>query len=189
MKVKVQHNSLIYPKPVAIVGAVVNDKPNFMAVAWFSQVNYKPRMISVAHGKNKYTNEGILENRIFSVNIPSDNMIVKTDYVGLVSGRRKDKSGLFNVFYGDLKIAPMIDECPVCMECNLVQAVELPGSTIFIGEVVGEYVDESIITDGKPDIRKYAPFILTMPDSNYWKIGDHAGNAFEAGEGYEETDA
>ena len=46
-------------------------------------------------------------------------MISETDYCGLVSGRKTDKSNIFNVFYGELETAPMIMECPVSIECKL----------------------------------------------------------------------
>ena len=46
-------------------------------------------------------------------------MMEKTDFCGLVSGRDIDKAALFDVFYGELKTAPMITECPLSLECRL----------------------------------------------------------------------
>ena len=57
-----------YPMPVVLVGAEVGGRPNFMAVAWFSKVNYDPQMMMAAIGKRQYTGEGIVENGWFSVN-------------------------------------------------------------------------------------------------------------------------
>jgi len=75
----------------------------------------------------------------------------------------------------------MIRECPVNLECRLVQAVPLPTNTIFIGEIVGAYADESVIRDGKPDFAAIDPLLLTMPDNRYRKLGEHAGDAWSAG--------
>jgi len=94
--------------PVAIVGATVNDKPNFMTVAWFSKVNINPPMMMIALGKQKYTGEGIKESMAFSINIPGKDLIKETDYCGIKSGRTEDKSRLFKVFYGETGTAPMI---------------------------------------------------------------------------------
>jgi flavin reductase (DIM6/NTAB) family NADH-FMN oxidoreductase RutF len=105
-----------YPMPVAIVGSLVNGKPNFMAVAWFSKVNSNPPMMMIALGKQKYTAQGIAQNNCFSVNIPGEDMAQETDYCGIVSGRAEDKARLFDVFYGDTVRAPMIRGCPVNYE-------------------------------------------------------------------------
>lgn len=55
----------------------------------------------------------------FSVNILNSGNLIKTDYVGMVSGYKKDKSKVFEYFVGDLETAPMIDEFPVNMECEV----------------------------------------------------------------------
>ena len=87
-------------------------------------------------------------------------MVAVTDYTGLVSGKRVDKSGLFDLFYGDLMAAPMIKECPLTIECKLHQQVKLPTNSFFIGEIVKAYSEEKYLTDGKPDIKKVNPFVF-----------------------------
>jgi flavin reductase (DIM6/NTAB) family NADH-FMN oxidoreductase RutF len=67
------------------------------------------------------------------------------------------------------------------MECKLVNPVDLPTNTLFIGEIFGTYTEERFLTDGKPDIHKIVPFTLTMPDNNYWGVGNHAGKAWSIG--------
>ena len=51
-----------YPMPVSLVGAHVDGKPNFLAVAWFTMVSYKPPRIAIALGKGHYTNPGIKDS-------------------------------------------------------------------------------------------------------------------------------
>jgi flavin reductase (DIM6/NTAB) family NADH-FMN oxidoreductase RutF len=75
----------------------------------------------------------------------------------------------------------MIRECPICLECRLVKAVELPTHDIFIGEIMESYADESCLTDGKPDFEKIKPLLLTMPDNHYWTLGKQAGKAWNDG--------
>jgi len=56
----------------------------------------------------------------------------------------------FEVFYGELKTAPMIKDCPLCLECELVDTYEkLPTNSIFIGEIMGAYTEDRYLTDGK----------------------------------------
>lgn len=180
-KITIDRNSFVYPMPMVLVGAVVNEKANFMAVGWVSRVNFNPPMIAVALGKMHYTNKGIHKNKAFSVNIPGMDLMEKVDYCGLVSGEKSDKSQLFEVFYGDLPTAPMIRQCPLSMECRLCNAVDLPSNTLFIGEIINTYSEDRYVTDGKPDIKKIHPFTLTMPDNNYWKVGERAGKAWSIG--------
>ena len=108
-------------------------------------------------------------------------MIEETDYCGLVSGRKTEKSELFKVFYGELKTAPMIKDCPLNIECKLYDIYELPTNPMYIGEIVAAYTEEKYLTDGKPDIKKINPFVLTMPDNSFWAVGEYLGKAWGIG--------
>jgi len=186
-KIKIETNAYVYPMPMVLVGTTVGKRANFMAVAWVSRINSKPPMIGVALGKTHYTNAGIHENKSFSVNIPGMDLIEKVDYCGLVSGKNNDKSQLFDIFYGELPNTPMIRQCPLCLECRLVNPVDLPSNTLFIGEIIGTYTEERFLTDGKVDIRKIIPFTLSMPDNNYWGVGNNAGKAWSIGKNLKKT--
>lgn len=108
-------------------------------------------------------------------------MIEKTDYCGLVSGSKADKSELFDVFYGNLSKAPLIKECPVCISCSLFEVVKLPSNTLYIGESKEVFTEEKFLTDGKLDIKKVNPFTLSMPDNTYWSVGENLGKAWNIG--------
>lgn len=177
-------NVFVYPMPVALVGSMVDGRPNFMAVGWISRVNASPPLLSVGINKKHHTVRGIVESGAFSVNVPSEGMMDRVDYCGLVSGRDEDKSRLFDIFYKNLRV-PMIRECPLCLECRLWKTVELPSNDLFIGEIVESYALESCLSEGKPDLGKMRPLLLTMPDNSYWTVGNRAGRAWEAGRGLE----
>ena len=66
-------------------------------------------------------------------------------------------------------------------ECKLVEVCELPGDNVFIGEVVGVYSDGKYLTDGKPDMDKMKPFLLTTTDKTYRAMGDILGRAWQDG--------
>lgn len=180
-KIKLDNGAaFLYPMPMVLVGAVVAGRANFMAVAWVSRVNAKPAMFAVALGRH-HTNQGIEEHRQFSINIPDIALMEKTDYCGLVTGAKRDKSKVFDVFFGQLDKAPLIAECPVSMACEVVQSVTLPADTLYIGEPKEIFTEEKYMTDGKLDIRKVKPFTLTMPDNGYWAVGERIGTAWSAG--------
>jgi flavin reductase (DIM6/NTAB) family NADH-FMN oxidoreductase RutF len=174
-------NNFFIPMPVVLVGTRVGGKDNFMTVGWCARANANPPMILCGIGNHHYTPKGIMETKTFSVNIPSSGLLEKTDYCGLVSGDTVDKSQVFDVFYGSLKTAPMIKECPVSLECRLVQTVPLPTNSLYIGEIAGAYADGRVIKDNKPDFTEIDPLFLTMPDNRYWTLGKYAGDAWSAG--------
>lgn len=189
-KNKIRPGVYLYPMPVSIIGANVDGKPNFMALAWINAVGYKPSLFAISSEETHHTNIGIKENGTFSINIPSEGMVEVADYVGLVSGKEIDKSEVFEVFYGDLKTAPMITHAPINMECKVLKTINTKeltnnenGCEIFIGEVINAYADDYYITNKIPDISKVKPFIFSI-DNNYWKIGDHLGKAFSIGKNY-----
>ena len=160
---------------MCLVGANVIGKPNFEAIAWCNIVDYNPYLISISSEKSHYTNKGIRENQEFSVNIPSADMAAVTDYCGTHSGGAVDKSKVFDVFYGELKNAPMISDCPINVECRLVKTIELARNDLFIGEIAGVYIKDKYLTDAKPDMRKINPLVFEEGVGNYWKLGEHVG--------------
>jgi flavin reductase (DIM6/NTAB) family NADH-FMN oxidoreductase RutF len=170
--------------PVSLVGTHVNGKPNFMAVAWFTMVSYKPPRIAIALGKGHYTNPGIKENETFSVCLPSEDMVEITDYCGIVSGKKTDKSEIFDLFYGELKTAPLISDCPLSIECKLVEIVESGLNEIFIGEIMATYTEERFLTEGKLDFGKMKPLILSQPDTTYLRLGEPLATAWNIGKKY-----
>lgn len=180
-KIKIDNDAaFLYPMPMVLVGSVVDGKANFMAAAWVSRVNFKPPLFLVALGPH-HTNKGIEEHKAFSINIPDVSLIEKTDYCGLVSGGKTDKSELFEVFYGELDKAPLIKECPVCMSFSVYETVKLPFDVLYIGEAKEVFTEERCMTDNQLDVKKINPFTLTMPDNHYWSVGENLGKAWGIG--------
>lgn len=175
-----QGAAFLYPMPMVLVGSVVGEKANFMAVGWVARVNYKPPLFAIALGPH-HTNRGIDENQAFSINIPDASLVEKLDYCGLVSGRTIDKSEVFEVFYGQSSRVPLIAECPVCMACSIYDVVKLPFNTLYIGEPTEVLTEERYLTENQLDIRKINPVTLSMPDNHYWGVGECLGRAWSIG--------
>ncbi len=176
--------TLIYPMPALLVGANVDDKPNFMAVAWGGIANGEPPMISVAIRHQRYTLKGIKQNMTFSVNVPSTDMVSETDYCGIISGAKFNKAEVcrFKVFYGRLDKAPLIEQCPVNLECKVVHILDLGSHSLVIGQIEETHVSDNCLTDGKPDVSKIKPFIYTTsPANQYQTLGKVIAKAFNIG--------
>jgi flavin reductase (DIM6/NTAB) family NADH-FMN oxidoreductase RutF len=170
--------------PALLVGANVDDKPNFMAVGWGGIVNGEPPMISVALRHQRYTLKGIKQNMTFSVNIPSTSLVKETDYCGIISGTKVNKAKVcrFKVFYGKLNNVPLIEQCPVNLECKVVHILDLGSHSLVIGRIEETHVSDSCLTDGKPDVNKIKPFsYTTAPASQYQALGEVVAKAFSIG--------
>jgi flavin reductase (DIM6/NTAB) family NADH-FMN oxidoreductase RutF len=185
-KIALEKNSFCLPWTQTLLGSRADGKVNFMALDWLTRANFDPPMLGICVGKGHATNRAIRTTGQFSVNVPTVEMVAVTDYCGIVSAKRGDKSSLFDVFYGELKEAPLITSCPLNLECRVVQAVDLPSNTFFIGEIVTIFSEEKYLSDGKPDVKKIRPFLLTMPDNRFWAVGDQVGKAWKDGASYRE---
>jgi flavin reductase (DIM6/NTAB) family NADH-FMN oxidoreductase RutF len=132
----------------------------------------------------RHTLKGIYQNRAFSVNIPSASLIKETDYCGLVSGKDTDKVKAcgFRVFYGTLPDAPLIEQCPVNLECEVLHILNLGVHALVIGKIVQTHVNEDCLTDGQPDIMKIGPFVYSRgPAARYNAVGEVLGQAYDIG--------
>lgn len=168
-----------YPMPIALIGTNRNGKNNFMTAAWISMVSYNPPRIAVTLGKH-LTSDVIHETKVFSVCFPPACRMTDTDYCGLVSGRAADKSEVFTVFYGETG-APMAEECGLNAECRLNHIDANGVNETFVGDIVGIYADESVLTEGKVDFTKLRPFVLSQLNTRYYTLGLTAGEAWSEG--------
>ena len=179
MKKSLGAKNCLYPLPTVLVGANVQGKPNYLAIAHVGIIELMS--VSISLNKVHYTNAGIKENQTFSINIPSVDLVQVVDYCGLVSGKNVDKAALFETFYGTLHTAPMIQQCAVNMECELMRTIDFPQHDVFIGKIVETYCEEHYLTDGNVDLAKVQPFLFSMLDVRYWKIGEPFAKAWSIG--------
>jgi flavin reductase (DIM6/NTAB) family NADH-FMN oxidoreductase RutF len=175
-KIELNAGPYMYPMSVVIAGANTETAPDYTTVAFNGIINYQPPMIMLSMNKNNFINAGINRHLAFSINFPSISMLNMVNYFGTVSGRDIDKSKKVRTFYSQLKRAPMIEECPVNFECELVKAFNLNGSNeIFIGEIIKIYYDGTVLVDGKPDLEKIKPVLLTLDTMKYWAVDKAIG--------------
>lgn len=110
-------------------------------------------------------------------------MVEEIDYCGIVSGRTADKvkdSG-FEIFYSKLKTAPLIEQCPINLECEVVHILNLGTHSFGIGEVKGSFVTVDCMTDNKPDVKNINPMIFNLESEEYVSFGETIAKAFNVG--------
>jgi flavin reductase (DIM6/NTAB) family NADH-FMN oxidoreductase RutF len=183
-KITLGAQTIVYPMPVFLIGANVADKANFMTAAWSGIANSNPPMVTVALQHHRYTYKGIKQNGTFSINVPSEDQVEQADYCGMVSGARKDKIADcgFTVFYGRLETAPLIEECPLNLECNVVHILNLGSHALIVGQIEETHVSENCTTGGQPDVEKVKPIIFSVGAHRcYHGVSKPLAQAFSAG--------
>lgn len=180
MKKNIGTGLALYPTPLVVVGVMANDKPNWVLVGHLGIIGHDRIMVSLA--ANHYTNQWIKENKVLSVNIVSEDILKKADYVGSVSGKNTDKSQVFKYTVGE-EGAPVIDGSPVVIECTVDDIYETPGFESFILKINNTYADEEILNEnGRIDYRKLKPVLFEFPTYEYLKTGDVIGKCLKLNE-------
>jgi len=172
----------LYPMLSILVGTEVDGKPNFNAIAHVGIIDMNT--LSISMGKAHYSNQGIKANRTLSINFPTPEMVVKADYVGMVSGATVDKSTVFETFTGELKGAPMIKDVPLAMECEVVDIIDMPQHDVFFVKPRNTYCEEAAMTDGKIDYTKVNPLLFDVSLKQYRRLGEAVADCWSVGSRY-----
>lgn len=163
----------LYPTPAVVVGTLLDGRPTWLMVAHVGILGHDRILVSM-HGAH-HTNKGVIASGKLSVNIVDRAMLEKADYVGSVSGARHDKSQVFAWETGEAG-APVIEESPLVMECEVVDNCKTDGFDNFICKIANTYADPAILTDkGKVDYDKLKPVLFEMPTYSYLATGGRIG--------------
>lgn len=182
-KVEVTPQSLIPLRPILIVGVNVGGKTDFVTIGAGGMLSYVPPTVAIPFQHQRYSLKGVLENRTFSVNIPSVDQVVESDYCGIVSGKDRDKAKdcKFNIFYGKLGTAPMIDQFGINLECSLLHVMGTKSHFIVIGEVVATFISSEYVKDGKLDAAIFNPLLWYPDKREYVAVSKSLGRPHSAG--------
>lgn len=151
---KIQHhpNRPIYPTPVGMITACdAEGKPNIITLGEVFNLSIRdPVWVGIAIRKATYSHGLISQQQEFVVNLPTAALIDQALQCGSVSGRDGvDKFAEYGLTPAPAVHVrpPLIEECPINIECRLVQVVEVGDHDLFIGEVLVEHVNEELIDD------------------------------------------
>ena len=172
----------LYPMPVLIVAAYdAAGVPNAMNAAWGGI--YTDDMVGICLSEGHKTTKNILEKKAFTVSIGTAGQLEACDYVGIASGNKvadKFSKAGFTARKSEFVDAPLIDELPMALECELVSYD--PESCRLVGRIVNVSADESILNKkGKVDVTKLQPITYDPMANLYIALGEVAGKAFQDG--------
>ena len=174
-------NSWLYPMPVLIIATYDEQgRPNAMNAAWGGI--FTDEMIGICLSERHKTTQNILFTRAFTVSMATAEQVVAGDYVGLESGNRvpdKFAKAGFHATRSEFVNAPLIDELPMALECELVSYDK--ESCHLVGKIVNITADESVLTEGKIDPRKLRPITFDPINHAYLELGAKVNDAFSCG--------
>ena len=173
---------MCYPMPVYIISTYGADgTPNAMNAAW-GGISEETE-ISICISADHKTTENILSRKAFTVSMATAKYIAACDYVGIVSGSKvpdKFARAGFHATKSQFVDAPLIDELPMALECELISYD--PESCRLVGRIVNVSADESVLGEnGKVDVSKLQPITFDPMKNHYLVLGEKVGQAFHDG--------
>ena len=173
---------MCYPMPVYMIATYGKDgTPNVMNAAWGGIT--EDTEITICVSEDHKTTENILARKAFTVSMATAKYMAACDYVGIVSGNKEPdkfaKAG-FHATKSAFVDAPLIDELPMALECELISYD--PESCRLVGRIVNVCVDEAVLNeDGKVDVSKLQPITYDPMNHHYLALGEKVGHAFKDG--------
>ena len=174
--------AICYPMPVFIIGTYnVDGTPNAMNAAWGGISEEQEISICVDCGHK--TAENLKLRKAFTVSMATADYLMACDYVGVVSGNKvpdKFAKAGFHAAKSEFVDAPLIEELPMALECEVVSYDE--ETCRLVGRIVNVCAEESVLGDnGKVDVAKLRPITYDPMNHYYLVLGEKVGQAFHDG--------
>lgn len=174
----------VYPMPVLMVAAYdENGKANVMNVAWGQIADDDKIILFIGEGKRTWLN--IMASKAFTVAIADEAHMDVADYFGIASGNRIDnkfeRTG-YHAVKSDKVNAPIIEEFPVVMECELLEHLKDEHVSAIVGKIVNVKANEEVLDEkGKVDVGKLHALMFDQFRNGYYSTGEKTGQAWNAG--------
>lgn len=184
MKKDIETKIAVFPMPVLMIAAYdENGVVNVMNAAWgmISDMDKITLFIDEDHK----TTKNIRAVKAFTVSIADKSHMAEADFFGIASGNKMtdkfERTGFHAVKSSHVN-APIIDEFPIAMECELLEIVQTENLHAVVGKIVNACADEKVLDDkGKVDPSKINALIFDQFQSGYYVVGEKVGKAWNAG--------
>lgn len=157
MKIEVQNHLGLEPNPVALVSSGDMQNSNIATIGWTGIINSEPMIVYVSIRPSRFSHEIITKTREFVINLPNEKLVKIADFCGTKSGRDVDKFAVCNLTKRqscEINV-PYIEECPINLECKVIDIQKYASHEMFVAEVVKTHCDESLVLDnGEIDFAK-----------------------------------
>ena len=176
MKIDLQNNLGLVPNPVAMISSGDMENSNIATIAWTGIINSEPMIVYVSIRPSRFSNEIITKTKEFVINLPDEKLVKIADFCGTKSGRDIDKFKTCNLTKRQsTKVnAPYIEECPINLECKVIDVQKFDSHEMFVAQVVATHCDENILnTNGELDFSKAN--LITFAGKKYFASNKEIG--------------
>lgn len=170
-------SALLAPVPAALVTCGTMENPNVLTIGWTGIVNTRPPMTYISVRPERYSHDIIAASGEFAINLSTSAMCRQTDFCGVKSGRdinKFEKCG-FHLTESQKISVPIIEECPVSLECRITESKLLGSHTMFLAEIVGIDVDDRYI-DSKGKLNLQQCGLAAYAHGEYFALGRKLGD-------------
>ena len=183
MRKNIKTTEALFPMPVLMIATYNEDgSVDVMNAAWGTMM--ERNIVALNLTESHKTVENIKERKAFTVSIADSNHVVEADYFGVVSGNdtpnKFENSGLTSTKSENVD-APIINEFPICIECEFIEYQSDEFGIGVIGKVVNVSADENVMSDDKVDISKVSAIAFDPYTHGYYKVTERVGEAFKDG--------
>ena len=183
MRQTLKHTEGIFPMPVLMVATYNEDgSVNVMNAAWGTMQERDNIALNLT--ETHKTVQNIKARKAFTVSIADAAHVVEADYFGVVSGNKEpkkfEKSGL-TASKAEAVDAPVINEFPLCLECEFIEFQNDTYGIGVIGKVVNITADDSVMVNGKLDMSLVNAIAFDPYTHGYYRVAERVGEAFKDG--------
>lgn len=179
MRKNIKTTEAIFPMPVLMIATYNEDESiDVMNAAWGMMLDRNQIVLNLT--ETHKTVKNIKERKAFTVSIADSKHVIEADYFGMVSGNttpnKFENSGLTSTKSENID-APIINEFPICLECEFIEYSECG----VIGKVINVTADEKVMKNDNVDITLVDAIAFDPFTHGYYKVTERVGNAFQDG--------
>ena len=183
MRRNIKTTEAIFPMPVLMIATYNEDGTiDVMNAAWGMMLDRTHVILNLT--ETHKTVKNIKERGAFTVSIADIDHVVEADYFGMVSGNNTpnkfENSGLTATKSENVD-APIINEFPLCMECEFIEYQDDEYGCGVVGKVVNVTADEKVMNGDQVDISLVNAIAFDPYTHGYYKVTERVGNAFKDG--------
>lgn len=183
MRKNIKTTEAIFPMPVLMIATYNEDGSiDVMNAAWGMMLERDYVVLNLT--ETHKTVKNIKARKGFTVSIADTNHVVEADYFGVVSANNTphkfENSGLTAIKSENVD-APIINEFPICMECEFIEYQDDKYGCGVIGKIVNVTADEQVMNGDNVDITKVSAIAFDPYTHGYYEVTKRVGNAFKDG--------
>jgi len=176
MKIDLENNLGVHPSPVAMISSGDMENSNIATIAWTGIISSEPMIVYVSIRPSRFSNEIITKTKEFVINLPDEKLVKIADFCGTKSGKDLDKFETCKLTkrQSDMVSVPYIEECPINLECQVIDIQKFDSHEMFVAKVVKTHCDENIL-DENGEVNFSKANLITFAGKKYFANNQEVG--------------